>query len=141
LARSPQGGAVYRQGTVSNPYPGETYNPHGFSQPHAGGYGDIGYAAEPEQYSGGSPPAVPGKNNRGVALVDGGPVRNNDGVRRLTRPGGRRPASQVQTNVNRYSQSASTLMASPTAQSPASSYGMQLPPGAAPPRPGGGQFQ
>lgn len=61
---------------------------------------------------------------RGVRLTDSGPVPGPDGVRRVSRPSGRRPSSQVPPQ-NRYSRNSTAY---------------SLPPGAAPPQPnyGGG---
>jgi chitin synthase len=57
---------------------------------------------------------------RGISLTDSGPVPGPEGVRRVSRPNGRRPTSQVPAQtVNRYSRN--------------STY--SLPPGAAPPQP------
>jgi chitin synthase len=56
---------------------------------------------------------------RGVRLTDSGPVPGTEGVRRVSRPSGRRPTSQVAPQ-NRYSRS-DTMHT--------------LPPGAAPPQP------
>ncbi|KAF8203852.1 glycosyltransferase family 2 protein [Pholiota molesta] len=61
-------------------------------------------------------------NGRGVRLTDSGPVPGPDGVRRVSRPTGRRPTSQAPTQ-NRYSRSSTAF---------------SLPPGAAPPQPGFG---
>lgn len=61
-------------------------------------------------------------NGRGVRLTDSGPVPGPDGVRRVSRPTGRRPTSQAPTQ-NRYSRSSTAF---------------SLPPGAAPPQPGYG---
>ena len=59
--------------------------------------------------------------HRGISLTDSGPVPGPERVRRVSRPTGRRPTSQVLgQNVNRYSRS---------------SGGFSLPPGAAPPQP------
>jgi chitin synthase len=145
-------GAVYRQSTTPVPYPGETQNPYGYSQGQVGGYGDVAFSAEPEEYQGITSHQQQSRS-RGVSLVDSGPVPTGDGVRRLSRPGGRRPTSQatsqMQSNMNRYSQ-----VGMPVQQAAPSSYQPQgyqtqgyqaqpytqpgspiLPPGAAPPRP------
>ncbi|KAF9469532.1 glycosyltransferase family 2 protein [Collybia nuda] len=62
---------------------------------------------------------------RGVRLTDSGPVPGPDGVRRVSRPSGRRPSSQVPPQ-NRYSRNSAAY---------------SLPPGAAPPQPGYGGAQ
>ncbi|KDR85492.1 hypothetical protein GALMADRAFT_132186 [Galerina marginata CBS 339.88] len=60
-----------------------------------------------------------GRGGRGVRLMDGGPVPGPDGVRRVSRPTGRRPTSQAPAQ-NRYSRNSAAY---------------SLPPGAAPPQP------
>lgn len=55
----------------------------------------------------------------GVRLTDDGPVPGRDGVRRVSRQGGRRPTSVVASPQNRYSRSSTVF---------------SLPPGAAPPQ-------
>ncbi|KAI0049267.1 glycosyltransferase family 2 protein [Auriscalpium vulgare] len=118
--------AVLRQATVSNQYPVETPNYHA---PQAG---YSAYTAEPDEYvspalsnatsySSGSPGQHP-RGGRGVSLSDNGPVPGPDGVRRVARPSGRRPSSQT-PQQNRYSRTGSLYA--------------NLPPGAAPPAPGG----
>jgi len=59
------------------------------------------------------------RSGRGIQLSDGGPVPGPEGVRRVSRPTGRRPTSQAPTQ-NRYSRSSTAF---------------SLPPGAAPPQP------
>jgi chitin synthase len=116
-------GAVLRNPTLSNQYPGETQNPF------SAGYDDqhTAFTAEPEEY-----PPTPTTatalthrqlQGRGISLSDYGPVPGPEGVRRVSRPMSRnaRPPSQTLPNQNRYSR--------------ASSH--NLPPGAAPPQPGG----
>lgn len=103
--RSPTG--LY--GDVSNPF--STTSPD--SSEHT-------FTAEPEEFTppGPSLPArAGGRSNTasGVRLTDGGPVPGPEGVRRVSRPSGRRPQSQ-----NRYSRSSTAF---------------SLPPGAAPPQP------
>lgn len=66
-----------------------------------------------------------GRGGRGVRLTDSGPVPGPDGVRRISRPTGRRPSSQTPTQ-NRYSRSSTAF---------------SLPPGAAPPQPNFGNNQ
>ncbi|KAG1747641.1 glycosyltransferase family 2 protein [Suillus lakei] len=114
-------GGVLRNQTVSSQYPGETQNPFR-SEPHVATYDDQygGYTAEPEDMS---PPPVPSKHQqggRGVSLSDNGPVPGPEGVRRVAKPSVRRPPSQAPQN--RYSRSSTAF---------------NLPPGAAPPQPGG----
>jgi len=114
-------GGVLRNQTISSQYPGETQNPFR-SEPHVATYDDQygGYSAEPEDMS---PPPVPSKyhqGGRGVSLSDNGPVPGPEGVRRVARPSVRRPTSQAPQN--RYSRSSTAF---------------NLPPGAAPPQPGG----
>ncbi|KAF9236857.1 glycosyltransferase family 2 protein [Melanogaster broomeanus] len=114
-------GGVIRNTTVSSQYPGETTNPFRASEPHVAAYDDQygGYSTDPEEM----PPHVPSQRQaRGVSLSDNGPVPAPEGVRRVARQSGRRPTSQAPPQ-NRYSRS-STIHS--------------LPPGAAPPQPGGG---
>lgn len=59
-----------------------------------------------------------GRGGRGIRLTDGGPVPGPEGVRRVSRPTGKRPTSQTPTQ-NRYSRSSTVF---------------SLPPGAAPPQ-------
>ncbi|KAF4622951.1 hypothetical protein D9613_002260 [Agrocybe pediades] len=59
------------------------------------------------------------RGGRGIQLSDGGPVPGPEGVRRVSRPTGRRPTSQAPAQ-NRYSRSSTAF---------------NLPPGAAPPQP------
>jgi chitin synthase len=132
VARNLQTGAVYRQGTTASRYPGETQNPYGYSQPQAAGsYGQHANSSPAEELYGAAsqPSSISG---RGVNLVDPGPVSSGESVRRLARPGARRPSSTVQSASERYSRVAS----SPSVNSPGGSLTMRLPPGAAPPRSG-----
>lgn len=122
-------GGVLRQPTSSNQYPGETPNPFRNSEPYAAGYDDAhGYSTEPEEYPYSPTTATPltqrQNQARGVSLSDRGPVPGPGGVRRVSRPVSKtpRPTSQTPPNQNRYSRG--------------STY--NLPPGAAPPQPGGG---
>ncbi|KAH7915734.1 glycosyltransferase family 2 protein [Hygrophoropsis aurantiaca] len=110
-------GGVIRNPTVSSQYPGETQNPFRTSEPHVAAYDEQynGYSTEPEEMSPRS------RQQRGVSLADNGPVPGPDGVRRVSRPSGRRPTSQAPPQ-NRYSRSSTAF---------------NLPPGAAPPQPGG----
>ena len=74
-------------------------------------YDETSQVWSPVEYS-------PEDRGRGISLTDSGPVPGPEGVRRVSRPTGRRPPSQAPAqNVNRYSRS---------------SY--SLPPGAAPPQ-------
>jgi len=59
-----------------------------------------------------------GRGGRGIQLTDGGPVQRSEGVRRVSRPTGKRPTSQTPTQ-NRYSRNSTVF---------------SLPPGAAPPQ-------
>ncbi|KAF8807868.1 glycosyltransferase family 2 protein [Phlegmacium glaucopus] len=67
-------------------------------------------------------PSARGGGGRGVRLMDSGPVPGPEGVRRVSRPTGRRPTSQTPSQ-NRYSRNFS------------------LPPGAAAPQPNPGSTQ
>ncbi|KAF9225234.1 glycosyltransferase family 2 protein [Gyrodon lividus] len=109
-------GGVFRNSTLSSQYPGETQNPFRGSVPHVAAYDDqhSGYSTEPEEMS----PVPNQRQARGVSLSDNGPVPGPEGVRRVSRPTGRRPTSQAPQN--RYSRS---------------SVAHSLPPGAAPPQP------
>ncbi|TFK56433.1 glycosyltransferase family 2 protein [Heliocybe sulcata] len=120
VARAAGNNGVLRSTTVSSQHPGETFNPYYNAQPQAVGYADQhqAFSTEPEEM----PPSNPNPRQRGISLMDNGPVSGRDGVRRVTRPQGRRPTSQAQQN--RYSRNSASL-----------------PPGAAPPNPqynGGG---
>jgi len=110
-------GGVLRNPTVSSQYPGETQNPFRPAEAHVISYDEQfgGYSTEPEEAV--VPPQP--RQARGVSLSDNGPVLPPDGVRRVPRPG-RRSNSQVPQN--RYSRSSMVF---------------NLPPGAAPPQPGG----
>ncbi|EPQ60084.1 hypothetical protein GLOTRDRAFT_108791 [Gloeophyllum trabeum ATCC 11539] len=126
VQRAAGNNGVLRSTTVSSQHPGETFNPYYNAQPQAVGYEDQqyqGYSAEPEEMLAGSsslpPPPPPNPRSRGVSLMDRGPVSGPDGVRRVSRPQGRRPTSQAPPQ-NRYSRS---------------QYPNNLPPGAAAPQP------
>jgi len=120
-------GAVLRNPTMSNQYPGETPNPFRNSEPYSAGYEDqhMAFSAEPEEYPSSPTTATPLTHrqlqSRGVSLSDRGPVPGPEGVRRVSRPTSKttRPTSQTPPNQNRYSRG--------------STY--NLPPGAAPPQP------
>jgi chitin synthase len=111
-----------RSPAVSSPS-GEAYNP--FRNVVAPGYDDLAaYTPETEEFSPVSltnPSLAANRASRGVRLTDSGPVPGPEGVRRVSRPTGRRPTSQAPPQ-NRYSR-------------PGSMYA--LPPGAAPPQPTG----
>lgn len=120
---------VYRQSTAYQQAV-ETYNPYGYSQPHTVGYDaqqqQFPYTTEPEEQPAQSSAAA--SRQRGVSLVDNGPVSSSGGVRRISRQT-RRSTTQVapQQNQNRYSRGGSVPMPN-----------QQLPPGAAPPQSGYG---
>ncbi|TFY65902.1 hypothetical protein EVG20_g5185 [Dentipellis fragilis] len=106
----------------------ESQSPRGTPYQQPAGYVDPAFTSEPEElYSplgnASSPsPIQPGRDrarrtSRGVSLSDNGPVPGPEGVRRVARPGTRRPTSQAPPQ-NRYSRT--------------SVHG-SLPPGAAPP--------
>lgn len=94
-------------------------------------YDDPNQPYSPDYTSGGEDSAGPSSGHRisfgrGVRLTDSGPVPSPEGgVRRVSRPTGRRPSSQAPPPVstNRYSRS---------------SQAFNLPPGAAPPQPSWG---
>ncbi|KZT27507.1 glycosyltransferase family 2 protein [Neolentinus lepideus HHB14362 ss-1] len=124
VARAAGNNGVLRSMTVSSQHPGETFNPYYNTQPQAVGYGEQhqGYSTEPEDMQALAPPA--NARQRGISLMDNGPVSGPDGVRRVSRPQGRRPTSQAPPQ-NRYSRQSTGL-----------------PPGAAPPQPGyGGGYE
>lgn len=121
-------GAILRNPTLSNQYPGETPNPFRHSEPYSAGLEDShAFTAEPEDYptspTTSSPLTHRQQQSRGVSLSDRGPVPGPGGVRRVSRPVAKapRPTSSTPPNQNRYSRS--------------STY--NLPPGAAPPQQGG----
>lgn len=106
----------HRQTTSPTPFPGEVANP--FQSGH-----DNYHGADHDIVSSSSPSPSGGKSRvRGVSLSDNGPVPAPDGVRRVSRPSGRRTSQPPQ---NRYSRTTSLYS--------------NLPPGAAPPIPHGGQ--
>ncbi|KAI4520184.1 glycosyltransferase family 2 protein [Schizophyllum commune Loenen D] len=78
-------------------------------------YEESNYTTEPEEMAGGQRPG-----GRGVRLTDGGPVPGPEGVRRVSRPQGRRPSSQAPQN--RYSRG-SVAYLPPGAAAPQSGYG------------------
>ncbi|GBE77344.1 Chitin synthase 3 [Sparassis crispa] len=117
---------VLRQATVSNQYPGETYNPY-FQQPPTG-YEDtpIPFTTDPDDMPILPTPASPARTRqRGISLADNGPVPGPGGVRRVARQSNAKRASSQAPPQNRYSRSSS-------------SPHTNLPPGAAPPQPGYG---
>jgi len=59
---------------------------------------------------------------RGVRLTDSGPVPGPDGVRRVSRPQGRRPTSQA-PQQNRYSRNSAAFSLPPGAAPPHATYG------------------
>ncbi|KAF9446274.1 glycosyltransferase family 2 protein [Macrolepiota fuliginosa MF-IS2] len=91
----------------NNPFRSLTTSPTGYDE-SASGYS----MADSEESA--------ARGGRGVRLMDGGPVPGPEGVRRVSRPGGRaRPTSQT-PQQNRYSRNSTVF---------------SLPPGAAPPQP------
>ncbi|TCD64393.1 hypothetical protein EIP91_004141 [Steccherinum ochraceum] len=96
-------------------YPTEIqHNPYGYDQPQ------VPFTTEPDELSSSSNAAI--NRARGISLADNGPVPGPEGVRRVSRQPNRRSSSQAPApQQNRYSRSSF-----PT-----------LPPGAAPPQPGG----
>jgi chitin synthase len=133
VARNLQTGAVYRQSTPANRYPGETHNPYGYSQPQAaGGYRPSGSnSPTPDDGEFNPTTSQTAISTPSMSLADPGPVPSGDGVRRLSRPGARRPSSTVQSATERYSR----VSNSHSPHSPGTSLAMRLPPGAAPPQP------
>ena len=107
---------THRQTTSPTPFPGEGANP--FQSNHDNYYG----ADHDIVSSSSSSPSGGQARARGVSLSDNGPVPPPDGVRRVSRPSGRRTSQPPQ---NRYSRTTSLYS--------------NLPPGAAPPNPNGGQ--
>ncbi|KAF6754184.1 chitin synthase [Ephemerocybe angulata] len=73
---------------------------------------------EEYQYTGNEEELRRSRLGSGVQLSDSGPVPGPDGVRRVSRPVGRRPTSQASPATNRYSRNSTVF---------------SLPPGAAPP--------
>ncbi|KAF8913155.1 glycosyltransferase family 2 protein [Gymnopilus junonius] len=63
-----------------------------------------------------------GRGGRGVRLTDSGPVPGPDGVRRVSRPQGRRPTSQAPPQ-NRYSRNSAAFSLPPGAAPPQHTYG------------------
>ncbi|KAF8079227.1 glycosyltransferase family 2 protein [Lyophyllum atratum] len=88
-------------------------------------YDDPSQPYSPDYSEDSGPNANRMSSGRGVRLTDSGPVPGPEGVRRVSRPTGRRPTSQAPqaTNPNRYSRNSTAFT---------------LPPGAAPPQPGWG---
>ncbi|TFK42082.1 glycosyltransferase family 2 protein [Crucibulum laeve] len=62
------------------------------------------------------------RGGRGIRLMDSGPVPGPDGVRRVSRPSGRRPTSQAPPQ-NRYSRNSTAYSLPPGAAPPQSNYG------------------
>lgn len=100
-------------------YPIEVHNnPFSYEQPH------VPYTAEPDElpHSPQLSSAAAASRTRGISLADNGPVPGPEGVRRVARQSNRRSQSQAPApQQNRYSRSSFPA----------------LPPGAAPPQPGG----
>jgi chitin synthase len=114
--RSPSSNRRTRRQTISpTPFPVEVANP--FQSSH-----DNYYGADHDTVSPSPPPSGGQPRVRGVSLSDNGPVPAPDGVRRVSRPSGRRTSQPPQ---NRYSRG--------------TSFYANLPPGAAPPIPNNGQ--
>ncbi|KAG2022600.1 chitin synthase [Coprinopsis cinerea AmutBmut pab1-1] len=61
-------------------------------------------------------------SRRGVGLTDNGPVPGPDGVRRVSRPAGRRPTSQA-PQTNRYSRNSTAFTLPPGAAPPQTNFG------------------
>jgi chitin synthase len=125
---------VYHQSPSNHQHSAETYS-YSYSQPQSTVYDgeqhQFPYTSDPEELPA-APSAAAGRSrSRGVSLADNGPVPAPGGVRRIPRQN-RRSTSQVppQQNPNRYSRGGSVPMPQ--------QYNSSLPPGAAPPRPGGG---
>ena len=101
-------------------YPTEIQNnPYNYEQ------AQVQYTPEPDEYASrqSPPPAIAINRARGISLADNGPVPGPEGVRRVARQSNRRSQSQAPAPAqNRYSRSSFPA----------------LPPGAAPPQPGGG---
>ncbi|EKM84253.1 hypothetical protein AGABI1DRAFT_52110 [Agaricus bisporus var. burnettii JB137-S8] len=109
-APSPQPFPGVNNTDVNNPFRSLTTSPTGYDETASG------YSANGSDESG------PRGGRGGVRLMDSGPVPGPEGVRRVSRQARSRPSSQV-PQQNRYSRN---------------SVGFSLPPGAAPPQPGGG---
>ncbi|GBE78446.1 hypothetical protein SCP_0113350 [Sparassis crispa] len=100
---------VLQQATVSNQYPGETYNPY-FQQPPTG-YEDmpIPFTTDPDDMPILPTPASPARTRqRGVSLVDNGPVPGPGGIRRVARQSNAKCASSQAPPQNQYSRSSSS---------------------------------
>jgi chitin synthase len=109
-APSPQPYPGVNASDVNNPFRSLTTSPTIYDEAASG------YSANGSDESG------PRGNRGGVRLMDSGPVPGPEGVRRISRQARPRPSSQA-PQQNRYSRN---------------SMGFSLPPGAAPPQPGGG---
>jgi chitin synthase len=126
--------AVIRHTTGGSSYPDETPNPYRNSQHHTAAYENMpnfqGYSAEVVDET----PVMPPPRQRGVSLIDPGPVVSPDGAssRRTTRSAKRSSATILSASSGgqpRYKhQSLPPTPVSP----PPNTY---LPPGAAPPQP------
>ncbi|KAF5385048.1 hypothetical protein D9615_001006 [Tricholomella constricta] len=119
---------------MPNPGPPRVPSPDAHNPFRSGVTSPVSYDDPTQPYSpdyttddGSSASANPNRMSfgRGVRLTDSGPVPGSEGVRRVSRPTGRRPTSQAppSVNANRYSRN---------------SQAFNLPPGAAPPQPGWG---
>lgn len=131
--------AVMKNAAGVSSYPGETPNPYRHSQHHVAAYEQVpnlqGYSAEVVEEHVVMPPT----RQRGVSLVDHGPVASPDGpVRRTPRSTKRSSATMTSTSTGGHSR----LKHQSLPLSPASSTAPYLPPGAAPPQPqqGNGRY-
>ncbi|KAF8167592.1 glycosyltransferase family 2 protein [Crassisporium funariophilum] len=94
--------------TEQNPFRSQTTSPMS--------YEDSAYSAEYEDA------AAAARGGRGVRLTDSGPVPGPEGVRRVSRPTGRRPTSQAPSQ-NRYSRNSTVFSLPPGAAAPQANYG------------------
>ncbi|KZW00470.1 hypothetical protein EXIGLDRAFT_639196 [Exidia glandulosa HHB12029] len=125
--------SVLRQSTVSREYPGETPNPYRHSQPQVASTGIAGTIGTfDDAYAVHDDP-----RQRGVNLVDSGPVQDPGNVRRVARQSARRSTQQVASPAVSSPLSPSTPQSSRFSRQSQSSTA--LPPGAAPPMPRFGQ--
>ena len=122
--------AVMKNAAGISSYPGETPNPYRHSQHHVAAYEQVphqGYSAEvvDDNVVQGPP------RQRGISLVDHGPVNNPDGPVRRT-PRSTKRSSATVTTTSTGGQSRLKHQSMPLSPSSTTSY---LPPGAAPPQP------